>query len=118
MTQHKSLTRCSSAALLIALAIAGAGPALAGEITGQGTSLKNADGTLNGHSLCAFSGQNDTPNGQTLPNGIQIDPGGHVQSFGYFYAQQDFGGDPSDPDTRGAFAFPGVGCNPTITGGH
>lgn len=37
--------------------------ALAGEITGNGKSLKNPDGTLNGKSICAFSGQNDTYSG-------------------------------------------------------
>ncbi|MBA2467540.1 MAG: hypothetical protein H0V46_08055 [Sphingomonas sp.] len=98
--------------------------AQAGEITGNGKSLKNPDGTLNGNSLCAFSGRNDSPNGLVLPIGpggalVTIDPGGDVQSFGYFYAQKDFGGDPSDPDTRSGFAFPGVGCNPsTNSGGH
>src|SRR5687768_9251228 len=50
MTHSKSFARSGSAALLIAaLALAGASPALAGEITGEGTSLKNADGTLNGN---------------------------------------------------------------------
>ena len=119
MTHHKSLMRRSSAAVLIAaLAFGGISPAIAGEITGNGTSLKNEDGTLNGASLCAFSGQNDSPNGQWLPYGVQIDPGGQVQSFGYFYAQQDFGGDPSDPGTRSSSGFPANGGNPTVTGGH
>src|SRR5215213_8940164 len=108
MMKHISLARCGSAALL-AFALAFAGPAAAGEITGNGTSLKNPDGTLNGNSLCAFSGRNDTPNGLFLP----IDPGGDVQSYGYFYSQMDFAGDPSDPATRSSFGFPGVGCNPS-----
>jgi hypothetical protein len=34
----------------------GVSAALAGEITGNGQSLKNDDGTLNGRSVCAFSG--------------------------------------------------------------
>jgi hypothetical protein len=37
----------------------GASAALAGEITGNGKSLKNDDGTLNGKSQCAFSGRQD-----------------------------------------------------------
>ncbi|MGQ0383901.1 MAG: hypothetical protein ACT4UP_04320 [Gammaproteobacteria bacterium] len=35
--------------------------AFAGEITGNGKSLKNEDGTLNGKSACAFSGREDDP---------------------------------------------------------
>ncbi|QNP46237.1 hypothetical protein H9L14_03115 [Sphingomonas sediminicola] len=56
-------------------------------------------------------GLNDTPDG--VPG---IDPGGQVQSYGYFMSQ--FGlYDPSDPDQRYGFAFPGEGCNPSRTGG-
>jgi hypothetical protein len=124
MIKYKTIARGGSAALLaLAVAFAGVSPAVAGEITGNGTSLKNEDGTLNGASLCAYSGINDTPNGLFLPIGpggalVMVDPGGDVQSFGYFYSQFDFVGDPSDPATRSGFAFPGVGCNPTLTGGH
>jgi len=54
---------------------------------------------------------NDTPLG--LPG---IDPGGQVQSYGYFMAK--FGiFDPSDPDERASFEFPGQGCNPQRTFG-
>ena len=35
--------------------------AVAGEITGNGKSLKNDDGTLNGKSQCAWSGREDDP---------------------------------------------------------
>lgn len=117
MMKYKAFARSGSAALL-AFAIAFAGPAAAGEITGNGDSLKNPDGTLNGASLCAYSGINDTPNGLWLPIGpggalVQIDPGGDVQSFGYFLSQMDFAGDPSDPATRGSFGFPANGCNPS-----
>ena len=124
MMHSKSFARSGSAALLIAaLAFASAGPAIAGEITGNGTSLKNAYGTLNGNSLCAYSGRNDTPNGFSLPIGpggslVQIDPGGDVQSFGYFMSQFDFTGDPSDPGTRDGRGFPGFDCNPNNVGGH
>jgi hypothetical protein len=117
MMNFKTLARGGSAALALALAFTAVSPAIAGEITGNGKTLKNPDGTLNGNSLCAFSGQNDTPNGLSLPIGpggamVVVDPGGDVQSFGYFRTQMDFGGDPSDPATRGSFAFPATGCNP------
>jgi hypothetical protein len=92
-----------------------AAPVLAGEIKGPpptgnvpsppGTSISN------GNSLCSFSGLNDTPDG--IPG---VDPGGQVQSFGYFMAL--FGiYDPSDPDARAGFAFPANGCNPNVGGG-
>ena len=120
----KTIARRGSAAVLaLAVAFAGISPAVAGEITGEGTSLKNPDGTLNGASLCAYSGINDTPNGLSLPIGpggtlVLIDPGGDVQSFGYFMSQFDFTGDPSDPDTRDSRGFPGFDCNPNNVGGH
>jgi hypothetical protein len=99
--------------LLAACAIGTATPAIAGEITGNG---KDID--INGNSLCAYSGINDTPNGLVLPIGpggalVVIDPGGDVQSYGYFKSHgSDFLQSPSDPDARDVFAFPGVGCNP------
>jgi hypothetical protein len=124
MMSIKTFARAgSAAALAVALAFTAASPAVAGEITGNGTSLKNPDGTLNGNSLCAYSGQNDSPNGTWLPIGpggtlVQIDPGGDVQSFGYFRTQMDFGRDPSDPNTRDGRGFPGFDCNPNNLGGH
>ena len=99
--------------LTVALAVASASPASAGEITGNGKRLE-----INGNSLCAYSGQNDTPNGLALPIGpggslVVIDPGGNVQSYGYFMSHfEDFLPHPNDPDVREVFAFPGVGCNP------
>ena len=116
---YKTIARGSSAAVLaLAVAFAGISPAVAGEITGNGKSLKNEDGALNGASLCAYSGINDSPNGLFLPIGpggalVMVDPGGDVQSFGYFLSQFDFVGDPSDPATRSSFGFPAVGCNPS-----
>ena len=125
MINYKTIARGgSAAALALAVAFLGISPAVAGEITGNGTSLKNEDGTLNGNSLCAYSGINDTPNGLILPIGpggslVMVDPGGDVQSFGYFLSQFGFVGDPSDPATRSGFGFPAVGCNPsTDSGGH
>jgi hypothetical protein len=83
--------------------------ALAGEITGPPPTdnSRNTPGRIsNGESICSFSGLNDTPLG--IPG---IDPGGIVQSYGFFLAQ--FGlFDPSDPAERASFNFPGTGCNP------
>jgi hypothetical protein len=101
--------------LATALAIAPAA-AIAGEITGPpptgnvgsppGTSISN------GNSLCSFSGLNDTPDG--IPG---VDPGGIVQSYGYFMAQ--FGiYDSSDPAQRDSFLFPANGCNSHVQGGR
>jgi hypothetical protein len=118
MTIKHRIARCASAAILaVGLAVGGISPAAAGEITGNGKDLP-----VNGNSLCAYSGQNDTPNGLWLPIGpggalVQIDPGGHVQSYGYFKAQKDFIPSPSDPDARSGFSFPGNGCNPNWVGG-
>ena len=88
-------------------------PATAGEIKGPPPTGNGGDtpGTIsNGLSRCSFSGLNDTPDG--IPG---IDPGGQVQSYGYFMSQ--FGiFDPSDPAERADFAFPGQGCNPQRTG--
>jgi hypothetical protein len=119
MFNFKTYARSSAALLVLAVGLAGMTPALAGEITGNGKSLKNEDGTLNGKSLCAYSGQNDSPNGFILPNGTVIDPGGDIQSYGYFKSHfDDFIGDPSDPENREKFGFPAVGCNPSTSAGH
>ncbi|HEU0234883.1 MAG TPA: hypothetical protein VFR14_00435 [Candidatus Limnocylindrales bacterium] len=49
--------------------VLGVNAALAGEVTGNGKSLKNEDGHLNGKSECAFSGLNDTYSGDpTVPD--------------------------------------------------
>ena len=55
-----------------ALFVAGAGPAFAGEITGNG---KPTAGTTHANSICSFSGQNDEPEAP----GVE---GGRVQSYG------------------------------------
>jgi hypothetical protein len=102
-------------ALAFALAVASTA-ATAGEITGPPPSgnLPGPPGTSisNGNSLCSFSGLNDTPDG--VPG---IDPGGQVQSFGYFLAQYGIY-DPSDPAQRDSFLFPANGCNPHVQGGR
>jgi hypothetical protein len=102
--------------VLAAALIAGSTAAVAGEITGPPPphNLSPLPGTTisNGNSLCSFSGLNDTPDG-FAPAG---DPGGIVQSFGYFMAKAGIY-DPSDPAQRDSFLFPSVGCNPHIQGG-
>ena len=85
----------------------GANASLAGEITGNGKSLKNADGLLNGRSACAFSGLNDSYSGDpTIP-----DEDG-------FFRTQAWGQLPKDiRDFLTSIGMdPGVACNPN-TGG-
>jgi hypothetical protein len=101
----------------LAAALIAASTALyAGEIKGPPPTgnYDNTPGTIsNGNSLCSYSGLNDTP------DGAPMDPGGQVQSYGYFMAQ--FGiYDPADPDGpfgRDSFLFPANGCNPQVQGG-
>ena len=70
-----------AAACAALLAVASAGAAFAGEITGNG---KPTAGPAHANSICVFSGQNDDPTAplsldpSIAPNG----PGGHSQSFG------------------------------------
>jgi len=98
-----------------------AAPLAAGEIKGPPPSgnVPSPPGTSisNGNSLCSFSGLNDTPDGFGTPGSPEFDPGGQVQSFGYFMAKSGLY-DPSDPAQRDAFAFPGEGCNPQHTFGR
>jgi hypothetical protein len=94
-------------AVLAALMVTaiGASAAFAGEITGNGKSLKNDDGTLNGHSACAFSGLNDTSTGD--PEDPDADGFFRTQSWGQIPKEvRDFVG------TVGL--HPGDACNPTI----
>lgn len=101
---RRSLLTAVLAALLV-MAM-GASAAFAGEITGNGKSLKNEDGTLNGHSACAFSGFNDTYSG---------DP--EVPDSDGFFRTQSWG--QIDKEVRDDFLtpngfHPGMACNPTI----
>jgi hypothetical protein len=93
-------------------------PVTAGEITGPPPTgnYENTPGTIsNGNSFCSYSGLNDTPDGVPNPR-PEFDPGGQVQSYGYFMSQ--FGlYDPSNPSQRDSFTFPGFGCNPNRGGG-
>ena len=111
------MKRAIHAALALAFLVA-SNAAIAGEIKGPpptGNTISPPDTSIsNGNSLCSFSGLNDTPDGLPV-----IDPGGQVQSYGYFMAK--FGiYDPSNPDGpvgRDSFLFPANGCNPTVQGG-
>ena len=105
------IKRFSVRALAFGLtALAGSTAALAGEITGPppGSNVPSPPGTRisNGVSICSFSGLNDTPAG--IPG---VDPGGIVQSYGYFMAQYGIF-DPSSPDKFESGTFPGENCNP------
>ena len=75
-----------------ALMGAGAGTALAGEVTGNG---KDTQGTAHANSICSFSGQNDTPDALGSE-------GGRVQSYGQL-VKQGLKGTPDVPS-------PGVAC--------
>ena len=95
-------TRLSVAACATALLSLVASAALAGEITGNGKSLKNPDGTLNGKSACAFSGRQDN---------FEEDEGLFknmlTQSWGQLFKE-----------LKAVFPHPGNACNPTKSEGE
>lgn len=99
MARTKSLL----AAALCAAAVAalGAGPALAGEVTGSGKNSHQNQGV----SWCSFSGLNDDP-GAPLDGSGPNGPGGNSQSYG-----QDVRLGLADPHALN----PGVACNPNKT---
>ena len=89
------------AVMAVAL-LAAAAPGLAGEITGNGKSID-----IHARSECAFSGRNDTPEGDPM------DPGGVAQSYGYFGGYWDlWDADEADPHAPGFPPIPGYSCNP------
>jgi hypothetical protein len=91
------------AVLAAIMVVAMAGAAFAGEITGNGKSLKNDDGSLNGHSACAFSGQNDTFIDADTPD---EDGFTRTQSWGQLSKE--------DKVFLKSVGFnPGIACNPT-----
>ena len=108
----RRLVAAAGATALIALL--GANIAFAGEVTGNGKSLKVEDskwGTgLHGRSNCAFSGQEDLQyqdeNGDPLDEFHKGDPA-HAQSWGQIPK-----GDRDFLATIGL--HPGQACNPTI----
>ena len=87
-------------ALTVGLIAICATPASAGEITGNGKSID-----IKARSECAFSGRNDTPDGDPM------DPGGMAQSYGYFGGYWDLW-DAEDFDPHTDFLIPGFSCNP------
>ena len=68
-------TRLAIGACGVAVAILGAGPAFAGEVTGSG----KKENQNQGKSWCSFSGLNDQPD---APIDGPEGPGGRSQSFG------------------------------------
>jgi hypothetical protein len=99
------------AALIASLS---ASAVLGGEITGNGKSLKQADGTLHGQSACAFSGQEDLQfldeEGNPLAEPTKGDPG-HAQSWGQIPKE--------GRDFLTTLGFnPGIACNPTKASGE
>jgi hypothetical protein len=79
--QRRNVRRALAAAAVCGLTVVGVGGgAFAGEVTGNGKSLKNEDGTLNGRSECAFSGFNDTYSGD--PDVPDADGFTRTQSWG------------------------------------
>lgn len=96
-----------SATLLLALSV---GPALAGEVTGNGKLLHLEGGGLHGNSACAYSGQEDlqffvddeqTARVETVVKGSPA----HAQSWGQIPKLVR--------DEIRPFAHPGIACNPT-----
>jgi hypothetical protein len=85
-----------------ALASLGAGPALAGEVTGNTRPEANVDQNQ-GRSWCSFSGLNDDPTASTVPPIGPNGPGGRSQSYGQ---ETRLGLDPVSP---------GIFCNPNRT---
>ena len=97
-TIRLGLIACATSILCLS-----ANAALAGEITGNGKSLKNPDGTLNGKSVCAFSGREDDPSDPLFRGDI-------AQSWGQIAK--------AIRDTFPAFLHPGVSCNPQRSQGE
>jgi hypothetical protein len=85
---------------------------IAGEIKGPPPTLNDTAPEIDIHSrsFCAFSGLNDTPQGQGQPGDPEFDPGGQTQSFGSFFGSSGFPVSSLDP--RSDFTSPGFGCNP------
>jgi hypothetical protein len=72
--------------------------AVAGEITGNGKSLKNDDDTLNGKSQCAWSGREDDPESGEFKGSIAQAWGQYSKEFRDFLTSIDVN--------------PGEACNP------
>ena len=97
--RYSKKTRLSIVLGVAWILVMGASAAFAGEITGNGKSLKNDDGTLNGKSECAWSGREDDP-GDPLFKGLI------AQSWGQLTAEwKEF--------LTSAGLHPGKACNPS-----
>jgi hypothetical protein len=101
-TSIKSRLGLALGSSLLVLVVS-AGVAMAGEVNGNGESLKVEDskwGTgLHARSFCAFSGLNDDPTSTNPEN-----PGGRVQSYGFSVARNHI---------QALAPTPAEGCNPT-----
>jgi hypothetical protein len=108
MKRSKNSVKRSGKAIGLALilgALATAGHA--GEITGNGKSLKDENDELNGKSECAFSGLNDDFSGDPTAPG---DAGMRTQNWGQIpKAFRDF--------LRSVGVSPDNQCNPSRVGG-
>ena len=102
----KKVSTMALAAAMAASALYVTPPAFAGEVNGRGDPIPATDHAA---SLCAFSGQND------FPEGAPMNPPGRVQSFGAFLNFLfDLLGIRVNP--LDAPNYPGVGCNPNRAG--
>ena len=101
MSKNKA-TRLSVAACAASFVCLAASAAVAGEITGNGKSLKNPDGTLNGKSACAFSGRQDN----------------YAADEGFFRHMLTQNWGQVFKDIRDVLPGPGVSCNPTRSAGE
>ncbi len=91
-----------------AIGLLSPGLAYAGEVRGPPPGGNYTGDVIDpqSRSICAFSGLNDSPDGDPSVN----DPGGLVQSFGAFFASNGF--DVSDLSPLEDFLSPGFACNP------
>lgn len=104
MNKDKIVRGLGAAVIAASLALVAATVG-AGEITGNGKSLKNPDGTLNGNSACAFSGRQDTSPPEPGHKGVM------AQSWGQLVKPlRDF--------LTSVGANPGNSCNPTRATGE
>lgn len=86
----------------------GASTALAGEITGNGKSLKTSPTTVHGRSECAFSGlQDDAAADAGVFKGDRVQNWGQLTDFGRFIFAEFFGIESNNE-----------GCNPVKSGGE
>ena len=90
-------------AVVASVALVSGAPAIAGEITGNGTPID-----VNGRSECAYSGYNDL-------DGDPRDPGFRAQSYGQNVRLTPLDPSTLDPTNEAGAPFvpiPGWACNP------